>query len=136
MEQRFDPFFKWLGIPPDEQPPHYYRLLGLPPFVADLDVIENWRYCSVCICSVPNYDSPYHARYFRNEEQIILRYGKLLNISRITRIKKPYISNISFRNRLKQIRWNRYRPKQLLKILGFSSFSEVGGWFVFVGNKS
>jgi len=41
MAQNFDPYFKWLGIPPEEQPPNHYRLLGVPPFVDDLDVIEN-----------------------------------------------------------------------------------------------
>jgi hypothetical protein len=37
----FDPYYKWLGIPPEEQPPNYYRLLGIPLFESDLDVIEN-----------------------------------------------------------------------------------------------
>jgi hypothetical protein len=37
----FDPYRKWLGIPPHEQPPNYYRLLGLSPFESDRDVIAN-----------------------------------------------------------------------------------------------
>ena len=37
----FDPYFKWLGIPPDEQPSNYYRLLGLQPFESNSDVIES-----------------------------------------------------------------------------------------------
>lgn len=37
----FDPYFKWLGIPPEDQPPNHYRLLGLPPLVDDPDVIEH-----------------------------------------------------------------------------------------------
>jgi hypothetical protein len=37
----FDPYRKWLGIPPQEQPPNYYRLLGLSPFENDKDVIAN-----------------------------------------------------------------------------------------------
>jgi hypothetical protein len=37
----FDPYFKWLGIPPDEQPPTHYRLLAIPPFTSDPEVIEN-----------------------------------------------------------------------------------------------
>ena len=41
MSDQFDPYYKWLGIPPAEQPPNHYRLLGVPPFVDDLDVIEN-----------------------------------------------------------------------------------------------
>ena len=37
----FDPYYKWLGIPPDEQPPNHYRLLGVRDFEADAEVIEN-----------------------------------------------------------------------------------------------
>ncbi len=37
----FDPYHIWLGIPPDEQPPNHYRLLGLRDFEADPEVIEN-----------------------------------------------------------------------------------------------
>lgn len=37
----FDPYFKWMGIPPSEQPPNYYRLLGIPHYTFDEDVIEN-----------------------------------------------------------------------------------------------
>jgi len=37
----FDPYYKWLGIPPDEQPPNHYRLLGIPLFTDDADVIAN-----------------------------------------------------------------------------------------------
>ena len=39
-KQAFDPYYKWLGIPASEQPPHHYRLLALAPFEADGDVIE------------------------------------------------------------------------------------------------
>jgi serine/threonine protein kinase len=35
MSGAFDPFREWLDIPPAEQPPHYYRLLGLRPFESD-----------------------------------------------------------------------------------------------------
>lgn len=37
----FDPYHKWLGIPPQEQPPHHYRLLGIAAFESDVDVIES-----------------------------------------------------------------------------------------------
>ena len=30
MSADFDPYQKWLGIPPAEQPPTHYRLLNLP----------------------------------------------------------------------------------------------------------
>ncbi len=35
----FDPYHKWLGIPPAEQPPNHYRLLGLQVFESDPEVI-------------------------------------------------------------------------------------------------
>lgn len=35
----FDPYRKWLGIPPEEQPPNHYRLLGIGLFESDPDVI-------------------------------------------------------------------------------------------------
>ncbi len=40
MSVAFDPYHKWLGILPKDQPPHHYRLLGLEPFEGDLQVIE------------------------------------------------------------------------------------------------
>ena len=40
MTSGFDPYYKWLGIPPDEQPPNHYRLLGLRQFESDPEVIE------------------------------------------------------------------------------------------------
>ena len=36
----FDPYYKWLGIPPEEQPPTYYRLLGITQCESDADVID------------------------------------------------------------------------------------------------
>ena len=36
----FDPFDSWLGIPPEEQPPHYYRLLGINTFTSDEEAIR------------------------------------------------------------------------------------------------
>ena len=36
----FDPYYKWLGIRPEHQPPDHYRLLGLDPFESDSDVIR------------------------------------------------------------------------------------------------
>lgn len=36
----FDPYYQWLGIPPQEQPANYYRLLGIDLFEANADVIS------------------------------------------------------------------------------------------------
>lgn len=35
----FDPYYKWLGISPKDQPPNHYRLLGVDEFEPDADVI-------------------------------------------------------------------------------------------------
>ena len=37
----FDPYYEWLGIPPEEQPPDHYRLLGVRRFEPNATVIEN-----------------------------------------------------------------------------------------------
>lgn len=41
MPDTFDCYHVWLGIPPNEQPPNYYRLLGIALFELDLDVIDH-----------------------------------------------------------------------------------------------
>ena len=41
MSATFDPYYKWLGIPPADQPANYYRLLGVNLFEANSDVIES-----------------------------------------------------------------------------------------------
>jgi hypothetical protein len=40
-QEEFDPYRKWLGIPPKDQPPNHYRLLSLEMFENDPDVISN-----------------------------------------------------------------------------------------------
>ena len=40
MGDKFDPYYKWLGIPPKDQPPHHYRLLGIEVFEEDREVID------------------------------------------------------------------------------------------------
>ena len=41
MPDEFDPYHRWLGIPPNEQPPHHYRLLGITAFETDPEVISD-----------------------------------------------------------------------------------------------
>jgi hypothetical protein len=40
MNRAFDPYHLWLGIPPEEQPPNHYRLLGLAVRESDEEVID------------------------------------------------------------------------------------------------
>jgi hypothetical protein len=37
----FDPYYKWLGIPPKDQPANHYRLLGVSLFEPDPEVIAS-----------------------------------------------------------------------------------------------
>ncbi len=41
MPPSFDPYYKWLGISPEEQPADNYRLLGVRRYEDNLDAIEN-----------------------------------------------------------------------------------------------
>ena len=41
MSQSFDAYEKWFGISASEQPPNYYRLLGLKEFESDPSVIQS-----------------------------------------------------------------------------------------------
>ena len=41
MPEKFDPYHKWLGIRPEEQPINHYRLLGLTLFEDDPDTIAH-----------------------------------------------------------------------------------------------
>jgi len=41
MSEAFDPYHRWLGIPPKDQPPHHYRLLGIDLFENDHEVIRD-----------------------------------------------------------------------------------------------
>ena len=36
----FDPYYQWLGIPLQEQPASHYRLLGIPEFDGNVDIIK------------------------------------------------------------------------------------------------
>lgn len=41
MAEPFDPYYMWLGVPPEDQPPDHYRLLGVKLFEESPDVISN-----------------------------------------------------------------------------------------------
>ncbi len=41
MAETFDPYYKWLAIAPEDQPPDLYQLVGVRTFEDDPDVIEN-----------------------------------------------------------------------------------------------
>ena len=40
MNKPLDPYEQWLGISPEQQPPHHYWMLGLKVFEEDQDIIQ------------------------------------------------------------------------------------------------
>lgn len=101
----------------------------------DLEVVEQWPAGTYCVCSVPNFDAENHVRHFRSEDQVRQRYGHLLAIDSVQRIKKPFLSDISWRSVGRALRWNRYRPARMMAILGLTPFDELGGWYLFTGKR-
>lgn len=102
---------------------------------ADREVVQQWPAGAYCVCSVPNFDAENHVRHFLSEADVRSRYGDLIEIDRVVRIKKPFLSDISWRSQARALRWNRYRPARLMAILGWASFESLGGWFVFSGKR-
>jgi 2-polyprenyl-3-methyl-5-hydroxy-6-metoxy-1,4-benzoquinol methylase len=102
---------------------------------ADLEVVARWRPGVTCVCSVPNFDADNHVRFFRDERQVRERYGDLMDIDVVARVRKPELTDISLRSYLRELRWNRYRPRRLAEILGMTSFDKGGGWFLFAGRR-
>jgi len=101
----------------------------------DRDVIALWPKGTFCVCSVPNFDSPSHVRYFNSINEVIGRYGDLIQIDGVKRIKKPALPDISLRSKLQALIWYRNRPNRFLAVLGLGSFESRGGWFVFWGYR-
>lgn len=101
----------------------------------DLEVIGNWPSGIACVCSVPNFDYPTHVRYFLKEDQVLGRYGDLIEIERITRVARPLVLGRTFREYLRQLRWSRDNPKRFMAMLGYKTFDNLAGWFVFSGRR-
>jgi formylglycine-generating enzyme required for sulfatase activity len=59
MSDSFDPYYTWLGIPPQQQPPNHYRLLGVELFETSLDVIEHAA--DRCMADLRTYQAGKHS---------------------------------------------------------------------------
>jgi SAM-dependent methyltransferase len=102
---------------------------------ADLDVVRLWKDATWCICSVPNFDWPGHVRFFNTRDEIAARYDGLINIEAITKIARPIIPDRRVSSYLRNLRWSRNNPSELLGFLGIQTFARLGGWFLFYGSK-
>ncbi|HEV2098722.1 MAG TPA: class I SAM-dependent methyltransferase [Stellaceae bacterium] len=101
----------------------------------DLTAIGHWKSGAPVICSVPNFDFESHVRFFRSEDEIMQRYGGLLEIHQIERLATPASANLTWGEYFRRIRWARNEPTKLLGILGVNRFEWYGGWFVFIGRR-
>jgi len=101
----------------------------------DLDVIRLWRDTTWCVCSVPNFDYAGHVRFFNTANEIVTRYGGLIDIEGIIKIRRPIIPDRRISSYLRNLRWSRKSPSEFLGFLGIQTFSRLGGWFLFFGNK-
>ena len=74
--KKFDPYHRWLGIPPHEQPPTLYRLLGISDFESDRDVITEASYRQIGhvkqYASGPNRDAANEILNELSKAQVIL----------------------------------------------------------------
>jgi trans-aconitate methyltransferase len=101
----------------------------------DLAVVRLWTEGTCCICSVPNFDYPSHVRYFSTRDDVMARYGGLIEIENIICIRRPIIPDRSIKTYLRNLRWSRNNPSEFLGFLGIQTFSRLGGWFLFFGKK-
>jgi len=86
-KKRFDPYYRWLGIRPEEQPVDHYRLLGVLRHEADLDVIENA--CDQRMSHVRTFQSGKYS----SESQAVLNHLSMVRICLLDPTKKEAYDN-------------------------------------------
>ena len=101
----------------------------------DLEVIQLWRDETWCVCSVPNFDYAGHVRYFNDSNEVTARYGGLIEIEAVAKIARPLMPDRRISSYLRNLRWSRTNPNDLLGFLGIQTFARLGGWFLFFGRK-
>jgi hypothetical protein len=101
----------------------------------DLDAIGLWKSGAKVVCSVPNFDYPTHVRLFRNEREVVERYGGLIDIRKIQRFAKPIFVNRTPRSYLRSLRWllMEGKFKRAAGLMGIRKFDWNTGWFLFSG---
>jgi SAM-dependent methyltransferase len=102
----------------------------------DLDVVRLWRDGAWCVCSVPNFDYAGHVRFFNTADEVILRYGGLIDIKAVIKVPRPIIPDRRIGSYLRNLRWSRNNPRELLGFLGVQVFKRLGGWFLFFGTRA
>jgi len=102
---------------------------------ADLKVISLWPSGVSCICSVPNFDSDYHVRYFDSQQEVLQRYGALLDIEKITFKRTPRVPKRTWRAYGRLLARSVLRLEYVKRVFGSTPSNSIRGWFVFCGKK-
>jgi SAM-dependent methyltransferase len=104
----------------------------------DLEAISLWRRGTKVVCSVPNFDYTTHYRLFRNKDEVVQRYGALIDIQTIDRIAKPVLPHRTFVSYLGSLRWaaSQGNYKRVAGLLGIRKFDWHAGWFLFSGIRN
>ena len=102
----------------------------------DRDVVSLWAPETHCVCSVPNFDSATHVRFFDSESAVRERYGDLIDIEGIDRVRSPGVTDLAWSSRLCTILKSLHRPTRLRRALGLGGMRFLGGWYVFHGRRS
>jgi SAM-dependent methyltransferase len=103
---------------------------------ADIDAIRLWRDGTWCVCTVPNFEAEGHVRFFKKARDVAARYGQLIEIDAIIKTARPIIPDRRLKSYLRNLRWSRNNPSELMGFLGIQTFSRLGGWFLFYGRKN
>lgn len=101
----------------------------------DRGVVALWPQGTLCVCSLPNFDHEDHFRVFRREEDIVERFGDLIDIKSMQRLASSPGAGLTWSEYFRRIRWAREDPKTLLGIFGLNRFDWYSGWFVVVGRR-
>jgi SAM-dependent methyltransferase len=101
----------------------------------DRDVVTLWAPGTYCVCSVPNFDSATHVRFFDSERSVRERYADLIDIEGIDRVRSPGVTDLAWSSRLRTLLKSLHRPTRLRRVLGLGGMRFLGGWYVFYGRR-
>lgn len=99
----------------------------------DLSVIRAWPSGKPFVCSVPNFDSVYHERFFLTEESVLERYGDLLNIQGVEFLFQPLRKNLSFKSTVLFMLKTLVSKSRIKRVIKKFVMKKGTGWFVFYG---
>ena len=127
MTDQFDAHYEWLGIPPKDQPPNHYRLLGIELFEQNLNVIE--RAADRQMSHVRSFQSGRHVKQSQqllNELAaakgcLLIHNASPITIASCNRILRPLLTPISVWTRQKYLVYHQEFRNRFPKRFPFKS---------------